>query len=220
MSQSFPGTIDPTSTSGTSLATIISSWAAAENTLNSGASQPSYRVPGTLWLDTTTAANTILKIYDGTVWINLGFINATAHTTAKPLVTAFHNADQAAANGTQTLLALNTESIDVGNQFASNTFTCVYPGIYCVSIAGQFACTGGVFSSGAGNYLLATTAGGGGLFNRATMGTGSTTIFINGTMCLPLSVGDTVRLASLLTFTAGTAVSVANTAVLNIALIS
>jgi len=79
MSQYFPGTIDPTTTSGTALASLLTSWAAALNTTNSGASEPSYKVNGTLWLDTTTGTAYALKIYDGTQWITAFTYNPSTH---------------------------------------------------------------------------------------------------------------------------------------------
>lgn len=79
MSQSFPGTISPTDTSGTELAALLTDWAAAINSNNAGASEPSYKAPGTIWLDTSVTAAWKLKLYDGTSWIILSTFNASTH---------------------------------------------------------------------------------------------------------------------------------------------
>lgn len=81
MSQYDFGTIDPATTSGTALATLLGSFRTALESQHSGSSRPAYAIAGTLWLD-TTGTPWILKIYDGADDISLGTINATTNVFA------------------------------------------------------------------------------------------------------------------------------------------
>jgi len=78
MSQYDFGTIVPTTKSGTALAADLNSWRTALHSAHKGATQPTYRVAGMMWLD-DTATPWILKIYDGTDWITMGVVNATGN---------------------------------------------------------------------------------------------------------------------------------------------
>jgi hypothetical protein len=65
MAQNDFGTIDPNTKSGTALATDLNNFRDAQNTNNSGSSQPSYIQTYGTWID-STAANVIFKLFDGT----------------------------------------------------------------------------------------------------------------------------------------------------------
>jgi len=65
MTQFDYGTINPSTKSGTTLASDLNSFRNALNTSHAGTSQPSYVQTGMVWAD-NTAANLIFKVYDGT----------------------------------------------------------------------------------------------------------------------------------------------------------
>lgn len=67
-------------TDGFELADIISDWRDAVHSTHLGVTAPTYKVAGMLWLDNTITTAQVLKYYDGTDWINLITINATANT--------------------------------------------------------------------------------------------------------------------------------------------
>ena len=54
----------------------------ADQSQNSGTSEPASKAAGTLWLDTTTATAWQPKIYDGATWINLPFYINTSTNDA------------------------------------------------------------------------------------------------------------------------------------------
>jgi hypothetical protein len=81
MTQSDFGTINPATKSGTQLATDLNGHRDAVHSTHRGTTQPSYRVAGLFWEDTSGGAtSTLLKVYDGSDWITLGTINETANT--------------------------------------------------------------------------------------------------------------------------------------------
>ena len=84
MSQYDFGTIDPSTKSGTGLASDLNSWRTALHSLHSGTSRPSYAVAGTLWIDTTSSPWTI-RIFDGSDDIAIGTVDATANSFAVTL---------------------------------------------------------------------------------------------------------------------------------------
>jgi hypothetical protein len=110
MAQYDFGTIDPSTTDGTELATLLGSFRNALNTIHSGTVRPSYAVGGTLWLDTTTGTGWILKLYDGASDSSLLTINPTgdlvtvpalpAGTTGKAILAASTQSDALTALGT------------------------------------------------------------------------------------------------------------------------
>lgn len=78
MSQNDFGTINPTTKSGTALASDLNSWRTALHSLHSGSSRPSYAVAGQIWLD-TGATPWVIKIFDGSDDIDIGTVNATSN---------------------------------------------------------------------------------------------------------------------------------------------
>ena len=78
MSQFTFGNIDEEDTDGFDLAQMLESFEAAVNSSHSGSSEPSYKVAGITWRD-TTATPWLVKVYDGAQWIITGEINATTH---------------------------------------------------------------------------------------------------------------------------------------------
>lgn len=79
MSQFDWGTMDPTLTSGTGLASDLNSFRDAVLSLHSGTSRPAYVVAGTLWRDTTANPN-LIKLFDGTSDVTLAKLNTSTHT--------------------------------------------------------------------------------------------------------------------------------------------
>lgn len=79
MSQAAIGTINPATESGSALATRLTNFGAADLTMHSGSSRPSYAVAGTFWLDTTTTAAWALKLYDGTSDVTVATVNSSTH---------------------------------------------------------------------------------------------------------------------------------------------
>jgi len=75
MTQFALGTI-PLTTSGPALAAMIQSQRDANNTSHYGATEPSYKVKGMIWLD-DSGTPWLLKIYDGSAWTQIGTFNAT-----------------------------------------------------------------------------------------------------------------------------------------------
>lgn len=65
MAQFTMGTIDPESTSGTELASLLTQFEGAQNTNHKGSTDPAYSVGGILWWDDAADPIWILKVYDG-----------------------------------------------------------------------------------------------------------------------------------------------------------
>lgn len=116
MSQYDFGSIDPSTKSGTALASDLNSWRTALHSLHSGTSRPSYAVAGTLWIDTTSSPWS-LKVYDGSDDIVLGTINATSNEFS---VTLNDSAVTTAklANGAVTVAKLATVAGNAGKLVA------------------------------------------------------------------------------------------------------
>lgn len=83
MSQSDFGTINPTTKSGTTLASDLNSWRDAVHTTHKGASRPSYVQAGMLWIDSTTDP-WLVKLYDGSQDITILKANASTHAFQLP----------------------------------------------------------------------------------------------------------------------------------------
>ncbi|ODT22211.1 MAG: hypothetical protein ABS35_15270 [Kaistia sp. SCN 65-12] len=79
MSQYDFGTIVATTTSGTALATALSSWRDAVHSGNKGPAAPSYVTAGLRWIDDTLDPIWLCKFYDGTSWITMFAINTTTN---------------------------------------------------------------------------------------------------------------------------------------------
>ena len=81
MSQYDPGTIDPNTKDGASLASDLNSWRDALHSLHRGASAPGYASGGMLWVDDSADPIWVLKFYDGGAWINLFTVDTTNNKT-------------------------------------------------------------------------------------------------------------------------------------------
>jgi len=84
MTQYDFGTIVPSTTDGTELASIINSFRDAINSNQSGTVAPTYRVAGMLWVDTTTVTAWALKLYDGVDWMTIATFNTTTNVVSIP----------------------------------------------------------------------------------------------------------------------------------------
>lgn len=78
MSQFDFGTIDPSTKSGTALASDLNSWRTALHTMHKGGSRPAYAVAGTMWLDDTSTPWEVY-IYDGADDILIGTVNSSTN---------------------------------------------------------------------------------------------------------------------------------------------
>lgn len=76
MAQNDFGTINPNTKSGTDLASDLNDFRDAQNTNHNGSTQPSYVQTWMTWLD-STAANGVMKIYDGTDDVPVYVVDAT-----------------------------------------------------------------------------------------------------------------------------------------------
>lgn len=119
MSQAAIGTINPSTESGSALATRLNNSGAAELSRHSGSSRPSYAVAGTLWLDTTTSTAWAMKLFDGTSDIIVGYLNSSTHLRAMPAFRAHKNgsAQTGIADNTPTKLTFGTEAFDIGGHY-------------------------------------------------------------------------------------------------------
>ena len=86
MSQYDFGFIDTAITSGGDLASILAMWRDAILSNHSGTSRPGYVRPGQIWINTTTASNWVINLYDGTSDIPLGYVNSTTDTGGMAVV--------------------------------------------------------------------------------------------------------------------------------------
>ena len=84
MTQYDFGTIIPSSTDGTELASLINSFRDAVNSGHAGTTAPTYAVAGMIWIDTTTATAWALKLYDGTNWLTLATFNTSTNVVSIP----------------------------------------------------------------------------------------------------------------------------------------
>lgn len=101
MSQFDFGTMDPTATSGTTLATDLNSFRDAQNTHHKGSVAPSYIVAGMIWIDSSVSP-WIVKLYDGANNLVMGFIDPSNHYWVPSI-----------GGGINTIAAAN--SCDIGN---------------------------------------------------------------------------------------------------------
>ena len=79
MAQNDFGTIDPATTSGTQLASLLGLFRDAVNTNHSGTSRPSYAQAGMIWVQDVSATVKQLNVYDGTDDISLGTYDTTTN---------------------------------------------------------------------------------------------------------------------------------------------
>ena len=82
MSQYDPGTIDPNTKDGASLASDLNSWRDALHSLHRGVTSPGYASAGMLWVDDSADPIWELKLYDGTAWISLLTIDTNNNTSS------------------------------------------------------------------------------------------------------------------------------------------
>lgn len=104
MSQFDFGTIVATTKSGAVLADDLNSWRTALHSSHKGSTAPSYKVAGMFWLDDTTAANHLLKYYDGTDWATVLSIDTTNNRAS--IVTVAERMSFPTAGGTANALTL------------------------------------------------------------------------------------------------------------------
>ncbi|QIG66677.1 tail collar domain-containing protein [Rhizobium phage RHph_TM16] len=78
MTQFDFGTINPATTTGTALASLLGSFRTSLATGHSGIARPTYVQTGQTWLD-TSGATWILKQYDGSTDVTLGIIDPATH---------------------------------------------------------------------------------------------------------------------------------------------
>ena len=121
MSQFDFGTIDPSATSGPGLAVLLGNFRTALNSTHKGATAPTYKIAGTIWLDDTTTP-WYLKIYDGADWITIGSVNASGNVFGTRFAKGANVASAAAltlgadgnifdVTGTTTITSINSVAI-------------------------------------------------------------------------------------------------------------
>lgn len=78
MSQADLGNLDPQTTDGTELATLLTTWRTALHSSHKGPTRPTYAITGTFWIDDAAAPWTF-KVFDGTEDVPLGTIDPVTH---------------------------------------------------------------------------------------------------------------------------------------------
>jgi len=71
------GTINPATTTGSDLASVLQNWRDAVLSNHSGASRPSYIKAGQIWVNTSVTTGWVINLYDGATDIPLGYVNST-----------------------------------------------------------------------------------------------------------------------------------------------
>lgn len=79
MAQNDFGTIDPATTSGTDLATLLGEFRDAQNTLHSGSTRPTYATAGMLWIQDVSATVKRLNVFDGSDDLEIGTYDTTTN---------------------------------------------------------------------------------------------------------------------------------------------
>lgn len=74
MAQFSFGNIDESNTDGFDLAAMLENFEAAVNSMHSGNTEPSYKIAGMGWRDTSNTPH-LLKIWTGTNWVTMGSLN-------------------------------------------------------------------------------------------------------------------------------------------------
>lgn len=140
MSQFSFGNIDETATDGFDLADMLEQFEAAVKSAHGGTSEPSYKVAGIVWRDTTSNPH-IFKYYDGASWITIGSVNTTTH-----VYTLYHQGNA--------LTAMSTGSAGEGLEFSGSNLQIKLDGATLArSASGIKVSTGGI-----GATELASTA--------------------------------------------------------------
>lgn len=111
------GTINTAETDGVELAALLENWRDALNSLHSSATEPSYAVPGMLWLDTSTT-NPILKMRGATASVPLGELDFNGNVF-RPFIGAVLAGALAAKNSVDTVdiedAAITSPKLGVGS---------------------------------------------------------------------------------------------------------
>lgn len=77
MAQYDFGTINPATTTGSDLAALLQNWRDAVLSNHTGTSRPAYIKTGQIWVNTTTATNWVVNLYDGSADVPLGYVNTS-----------------------------------------------------------------------------------------------------------------------------------------------
>lgn len=111
MSQFDFGTIDPTTKSGTALASDLNSFRTALNSCHSGSTRPTYAIAKTIWVNDATTP-WVVYMYDGADDIQIGTINATTNVFTPNGVDLFIHAatDKPVPIGTDELIIYDSVS--------------------------------------------------------------------------------------------------------------
>lgn len=156
MAQSPIAPINPTTTSGTTLATLLNNWSDAVHSSHKGDSPPSYAEAGMIWCD-DNATPWAMKVYDGTDWIIIGYVDTSANVWLISDEAVF--ADPADLT--------KRFRIDVGNVGGGNTRVLTLPN-QNVTISAAGAALIDDADAGAQRTTLGATSVGNGLFTAAS----------------------------------------------------
>lgn len=165
----------------------IEPWRDALHSCHSGTSRPSYVAAGMLWIDTTSAP-WVLKLYDGSSDVAIGYVNSSTHAFAPaggPLFSAYLGTNQTLTSGVTTKMNIDTEWYDTASCFDTSAYR------FTPNVAGWYQISGNSHCSGTavnGVYLAiykngsAVGWGSGGSF-AATIVAAHTSriVYLNGT---------------------------------------
>lgn len=120
MAQHDLGNINPTTTTGTQLATKLENFEEAQNSSHKGAARPSYIAAGGVWVQEVSADRWDVCLFDGDTDIVIGSINPTANAVrALPITSGGTGATDAA--GAKTALGLDgLMEVDAANVVTVN----------------------------------------------------------------------------------------------------
>ena len=105
MSQYDFGTINPSTKSGTALATDLNSWRTALHSGHAGAARPAYAIGGMTWIKQVSSTNWEIYLYDGDTDILVGAVNPTTNAII-PATIAAGGTNSATASAARTALGL------------------------------------------------------------------------------------------------------------------
>ncbi len=162
MSQYDFGFIDTAVTSGGDLASILAMWRDAILSNHSGTSRPGYVRPGQIWINTTTAANWVINLYDGANDVPLGYVNPTDSSgrmllnakvvtkTANATISLTEQGMTVAITATSANLVMTLPS----TTSAKNGFQIGFIRLDATAFNVTITPVGGEFINGAASYLL------------------------------------------------------------------
>lgn len=157
--------IDPTSTSGVDLATLLNNFASSVYTNSMGTSEPSYKDEGMFWMDNSGSAYT-LKLYKGGAWRTLFSLNSSnvisfsgtptvasqtevntgtdttkmvvpATLSGMPAFRALQGSNLSLSSGVAAKINFSTIDWQVGSYYNTSLYRYTPPaGYYCVSVGG------------------------------------------------------------------------------------